>query len=182
MLGLLVVALNLGAQLEGVFLEDLFLFLLNAALLLLDLLLLVDYAEEFVALLLGLLSKALLALEELALARVLHIAEHLLLVLHVTALLVASLALALLEGALGTQGIDLRLAVRSLLLELAETSNLALLLLLDALEFCGLLLLAEGFVAVVVDDLLFEVLFFLLAVLLDLDGSLVCLLDHFGLI
>lgn len=66
MLGLLVVALNLGAQLEGVLLEDIFLFLLDAALLLLDLLLLVDDAEELVAFLLRLLREALLALEELA--------------------------------------------------------------------------------------------------------------------
>lgn len=158
-------------------LEDLLLFLLDAALLLLNLLLLVDDSEELVALLLGLLSQTLFSLEELPLSSVLEVAEDLLFVLEVPALLVAGLSLPLLEGALGSEGVDLGLSVGSLLLELSETSDLTLLLLLDPLELGGLFFLAESLLAVIFNDLLLQVLLLLFALVLDLDGALVGLLD-----
>jgi hypothetical protein len=62
LLALVVVLLDLGTELERVLLEDFLLFLLNAALLLLNLLLFVDNSEELVTLLFGLFGKALLSL------------------------------------------------------------------------------------------------------------------------
>jgi len=56
LLALVVILLDLCAELERVLLEDLLLFLLDAALLLLNLLLFVNDSEEFVTLLLRLLT------------------------------------------------------------------------------------------------------------------------------
>ena len=56
MLSLLIVAVDLGTELQRVLLQHLFFLFLDATLLLLNLLLLLDDAEEFVALLLSLLS------------------------------------------------------------------------------------------------------------------------------
>ena len=100
LLRLLVVGVNLGAELLGMLLKNLLLFLFNVSLLLLYFLLLLDYAEEFVTLLLGLLGKACLALKELSLASLFHILKHFLFVLEVPTFLLTSGSLALFEGSL----------------------------------------------------------------------------------
>ncbi len=159
------------------FLKDIFFFLFDVALLLLDFLLLLDDAEELISFLLGLLGKALLALEELSLAGVFHVTEDLLLVLKVPSLLIASLALAFLEGTLGTESIDFSLSISGLLLEFSKASYLAFLLFLDALQVSCFLFLALSLVAVVVNNLLLEVLLFSFTLVLDINGPLVGLLD-----
>jgi len=100
LLGFLVVSVNLSTELLRVLLKDLLLFLLDASLLLFNLLLFFDDAKELVALLLGLLGQAGLSLEELALASILHILKHFLFVLQVPTFLLAGSSLTLFEGSL----------------------------------------------------------------------------------
>ena len=124
-----------------------------------------------------------LPLKELPLSGVLEVAEDLLFVLKVSSLLVASLSLTLLECALGPECIDLSLSVSSLLLKFSETSDLALLLFLDSLQVGSLFFFAKLFLAVIFNNLLFEVLFLLFALILDLNRTLVGFLDlthHLG--
>ena len=52
--------------------------------------------------------------------------------LEVSSFLVTGLSLTLLEGALGSEGIDLSLTIGCLLLEFSKTGNLSLLLFLDS--------------------------------------------------
>lgn len=177
LLALLVILLDLSAELQRVLLEDLLLFFFNAALLLFDLLLFVDDAEELVTLLLGLFGEAGLSLKELSLSGVLKVAKDLLLVLEVSSFLVTGLSLTLLEGALGSEGIDLSLTVGSLLLELSKAGNLTLLLLLNSSYISGFFFFTKCLLAVIFNDLLFEVLFLLLALVLDVDGTLVGIFD-----
>ena len=100
LLRLLVVGVNLGAELLGMLLKNFLLFLFNVSLLLFYFLLLLDYAEEFVTLLLSLLGKAGLSLKELSLASLFHILKHFLFVLEVPTFLLTSGSLALFEGSL----------------------------------------------------------------------------------
>ena len=132
-----------------------------------------DNAEELVSLLLGLLGETGLSLEELTLSGILHILEHLLLVLQIPTFLLTCGTLALFKGTLGTEGIDLSLSISSLLLEFTEACDLTFLLLLDTLELSGLLFLTLSLRAVVINDLLLELLLLYLSLLLDLDGALV---------
>ena len=177
LLRLVVVLLDLRPKLVRVLLQHSLLLLLNSLLLFLDLLLFFYNAEEFIPFLFGLFGKAGLPLEELPLSRVLQVPEHLLLVLEVPPLLLSRLSLALFERALRPQRVDLSLSIGSLLLELPKSSDLALLLLLHALELRSLLLLSLCLGLVVVNNLLLKVLFLLLALVLDLYGPLVGLLD-----
>jgi hypothetical protein len=80
--------------------QDLLFLFLNKALLFFDLLLLLNNAEELVALLLSLFGKAGFTFQELSLTGVFHIFEHFLLMLQVTAFLLASLSLSFLECSL----------------------------------------------------------------------------------
>ena len=100
LLGFLVVGVNLSAELLRVLLKDFLLFLFNASLLLFNLLLFLDDAEELISFLLGLFSKTGLSLEELALTSILHILKHFLFVLQVPTFLLAGSSLSLFEGSL----------------------------------------------------------------------------------
>jgi hypothetical protein len=177
LLALVVVLLNLSPQLEGVFLEDLLLFLLNSALLLFNFLLFVNDPQEFITLLLGLLSQTLLSFEELPLPGILKVTEDLLLVLEVSSFLVTSLSLTLFECALGSKSVNLGLPVGSLLLEFSKASNFTLLLFLHPLELGSLFFFTKSFLAVIFNNLLFKIFLLLLALILDLNCALVGLFD-----
>jgi hypothetical protein len=122
--------------------QDLLFLFLNKALLFFDLLLLLNNAEELVALLLSLFGKAGLAFQELFLTGIFHIFEHLLLMLQVTAFLFTSLSLSLLERSLRPQSVNLSLSVGCFFLKLTKSSHLSLLLLLDSLKFSSLFFLS----------------------------------------
>jgi hypothetical protein len=133
LLGLLVISLDLGAELVGVLLQYFLLFLLNVSLLLLNLLLFLDYAKELITLLLSLFREALLSFKELPLSGILKVSEDLLFVLEIASLLIASLPFTLLEGSLSSKSINLSLTVSSFFLKLSQASDFALLLFLDTL-------------------------------------------------
>jgi len=75
LLALLVVCMDLSAQLIRVLLQHIFLLLFNAALLLLHFLLFVDNSKEFITFLFRLLGESLLSLKELSLASLFHVSK-----------------------------------------------------------------------------------------------------------
>ena len=96
------------------------------------LLLLLDDSQELVTFGLGLLSEHDLALHELLSAGHVKVLGLFALQLSLLLLLSAGLALALLEGALGTKGIDLTLTIGGTFLHLTQTLDLKLLLFAQA--------------------------------------------------
>ena len=131
--------------------------LLKMSLLILLLLLLLDDTEELVTLSLGLLGKHDFALNELLSTGNVEVLGLLALELSLLALLSSSLALALLEGTLGAEGVDLTLTIGSTLLHLSQTLDLLLLLLTDASGLSRSLLFLLDAVSVVTYD--FQILF-----------------------
>ena len=136
----------------GVGSEGLVTVLVDLALLALLLLLLLNHAEELITLGLGLLSLHQLPLDELLAAGLVQFDGLLALQLSLLFLLATGSALALLEGTLGAQGVDLTLAVGSSLLQFAEALDLFLFLVLDPLGFSLLSFLLSDAVSVVTHD------------------------------
>jgi len=149
-----VVLRNLSTHNIGVVSQLVLALLFQFAFLLLVFLLAVNDAEEIVTLGLGLGGESVLTLVEPSLAGNLKISS---LILHahlISDLLLAALAFTLFEGALSTESINLRLSISSFFLHLTETSNLLLLLFLNAAFLESLGNLTLDFFLVVTDNLL----------------------------
>lgn len=177
LLGLLVVGLDLRAELVRMLLKNFFLFLLNSSLLFLNFLLFLNDSEELITLLLCLLGEALLTFKELSLTGVLKISQDFLLVLKVASLLFTSLALPFFKGTLCSESVNLCLSICSFLLEFSESCNFSLLLFFNTLDFSLLFFFSENFLTVVFNNLLFEVFFFLLTLILYINSTLVGFFD-----
>jgi hypothetical protein len=169
--------LDLRAELVRMLLKNFFLFLLNSSLLFLNFLLFLNDSEELITLLLCLLGEALLTFKELSLTGVLKISQDFLLVLKVASLLFTSLALPFFKGTLSSESVNLCLSISSLLLEFSESCNFSLLLFFNTLDFSLLFFFSENFLTVVFNNLLFEVFFFLLTLILYINSTLVCFFD-----
>lgn len=150
----IVVLGNLSAHNIGVVSKLVLALLFQFALLLLVFLLAVDDAQEIITFSFGLCGKSVLTLVELLLTGNFKLSSLTLHTLLISNLLSASLALTLFEGTLGTESIDLRLSISSLLLHFTETGNLLLLLFLDAAFFKSLSNLTLNFLLIVTDNLL----------------------------
>ena len=148
--------------------EGILLLLLHSLLVLLLHLLLLNDLEECIAFCLGLLCELNLVLQELLLARRVQLGSLNLLLQDSVFFSLSGLSLALLEGSLGPQGVDLALSVCCPLLQLAEPLDFLLLLVSDSLGLHRSLLLLFDSSFVVLDDflflklLLFDFLLFLL--------------------
>lgn len=150
---------------------------LQIALLLLVCLLALDHAQEVVTLGLGLLGHHALALHKLLPAGMLEVGSHAQGLLPGQLLFAALLALALLEGTLGAQGVNLGLAVGGFLLHLAEAGHFAFFFIGDPSLFFSFGGFAGGLVLVVTDNHHFFVLLFTAVLLLLGECHLVCSLD-----
>lgn len=149
-----VVLRNLGANDVCVVSKLVLAFLLQFTFLLLVFLLAINNAEEIVTLCLSLGGKGVLTLVKLSFASNLELSILALKTLLLSDLLAAGLALTLFEGTLGTESINLRLSVGSLLLHLTETGNFLLLLFLDAALLKSLGDFMLNFFLIVTDNLL----------------------------
>ncbi len=125
-----------------------------------------DHSREVVAFSFGLLGHHGFALVELLLPSVFKFSGNLHGFLSCQLLLATLLALAFFESTLGTQCIDLGLAVGSFFLHLAESSNLAFLFFGDLAVFFSLGSFTGGLFLVITDNSNFFLLFLLLLLLL----------------
>ena len=125
---------------------------LHLALFVFLLFLLLDDAQEFVALSFGLLGQHDLTFDELSASSIVQIvglnARHLCLFF----LFPARFTLTLFEGTLGTQSVDLTLTVSSTLLQFSQSLDLELLLVLNTAFLSGALLFLCDFSGVVMND------------------------------
>ena len=147
--------------------------LFNLALLIFSFLLLLNNAQEFVTLSLGLLGQHDLTLDKLLSARQVQFFGLLLCKLSLLAFFSTSSALSFFECTLGSECINLTLTIGSSLLEFAEALNLKLFLFLSfALLNCSCLLLGNT-VSIVTDD--FQIFFALTTncLLLAIESNLV---------
>ena len=113
---------------------------LKLAFFILLLLLLLNDAQELVALCFSLLRKHYLTLDELSSSSPIKFGSLFAGFLRLFFLLSTSFTLTLFEGTLGTQGVDLTLTVGCTLLKLSKSLNLKLLLFFNSAFLCGALL------------------------------------------
>jgi hypothetical protein len=151
--------------------EGVSLFFLQLAFLLLFLLLALNDAQEVVTFSLSLVGHSGFALQELAFAGNLKFFGLSLLLLFLGDLLSAGLTFLLFEGTLGTERIDLRLSISSLLLHFSETSDFSLLLLLLSAFLEGLGDFTGNLLLVVTDNFLLFIDFLLAELLLLGEGD-----------
>lgn len=143
------------------------------ALFILLLFLLLNYAEEFVALSLRLLGHHDFLLDELSSTSDIKILGLPAGQLSLFAFVLAGLALSLLEGALGTESINFTLSVSCALLEFSKTLNFELLLLLDTASFRSIGLFFCNSLRVVTHNFQIFLAFLSQLILLAVEGNLV---------
>ena len=115
----------------SVLLERVLTLLLELPLILFLLFLFLNDTKELISLSLGLLRKHDFLLQELSLASHIKVLGHLSLLLHALSFLSAGHSLALFECSLGSQSIDLPLAVSCLLLKFSKSLDLLFFLILE---------------------------------------------------
>jgi hypothetical protein len=168
---------DLGAYNVSVVPELTLLLLLHLSFLLLVFLLALNDAQEIVTLSLGLVGQSALAFHELLLAGDFECVSLLACALLLSNLLASGSTLALLEGTLGTESINLRLSIGGLLLHLSEAGDLLFFLFLKTAFFKGLSDFTLNLLLVVTDDFLLFVEFALSKLGLLGEGNFVSGLD-----
>ena len=166
---------DLGSDFLGMFNEGILLLFFNLSFLLLDLLLLLDLIHVIFPLDSGLFGETGLFLRELLLSGNLKISLDSLSLLVLESFTLSGLSFSFLESSLGPKSIDLSLSISSLFLELSESLDFLFFFILDSsgLKLSFVLLLVLG--SLILNDLLFMVLFLTGSFLLLDQGLSICL-------